>query len=151
MLRGVVARHPSPAALARFLALVVLLVLAGPLAGCTLAGAYLGDMVPAYGAPQGRVVREGEAVRVHRRPEGESGVEPSIDGVYRGRDERAVRIEIDGRERGVPSDEVESVDVRRGTAWKEGMIVGAVIDATWVALACFLAADSSSMLFRDGL
>jgi len=115
-------------------------VFAGVLAttGCTLAGAGLGASIPQYESRdwQHEEIPLGTTVRVRVRSVGGDSANADVVGRYGGVREGFLLI-TDGndREHAVPISDVLSLDVKTGSEWKKGLLLGATADTVIVIVA----------------
>ncbi len=98
--------------------------------GCTLVGLGKGISTPHYVDVQTpREVAVGETVRVHviraRERTDWSPDDPTVEGVYGGIEESVILV----GSRSLPMREVTMIEVRRGSHWLTGLLVGAALDA----------------------
>ena len=117
----------------RVVALACLVILAGAPAGCTLAGTAVGASIPRY---ETRTFERdelpiGTMVRVRVRSVGADSMRlAEIVGRYGGiRDGLRLVTADDGAEHEIPARDVFEIEVRNGTEWKKGLLLGAAADA----------------------
>lgn len=115
--------------------------------GCTIAGTAIGAATPRYERtdwPRDRV-ELGARVRVHVRTIGSEAVRTTeVDGRYGGVHEGILSVtDDDGREHEIAARDVLDVEVRNGTEWKKGLLLGAAGDALIVVAAVVVANDGN--------
>lgn len=116
--------------------------------GCTLAGAAVGATRPHYQSQEWtrESVELGAEVRVRMRTVGGDTPTREVRGRYGGIHDGLMSVtDTAGHEHELPVRDVAEVEVRRGTLWKEGLLLGAAIDTLVVigALAIANGADLS--------
>lgn len=122
----------------------MLVVVAMPaLSGCTLVGLGIGASTPSYEQvpPPYASIEPGRDVRLTTTPvrSEEPWPPPHVYGRFRSADEGAVVLE----DRTIPRRDVERVDVRTGTYWKTGLLVGACFDVTLAISIAVIASNAS--------
>lgn len=108
------------------------------LTGCTLVGTGLGASIPHYESRdwQREEIPLGTTVRVRVRSVGGDSTNADVVGRYGGvRDGLLTITDSDEREHAVPVSDIVSVDVKSGTEWKKGLLLGAAADAVIVTVA----------------
>jgi hypothetical protein len=119
--------------------------------GCTVAGAALGASTPHYEPtawPRSNV-ELGAHVRVRMRNVGaDSPLPRALEG--RGiREELMSLTDDDGREHELPVRDVVALDVRNGSQWQKGLLLGAAAD-TMIVVAVVAVARGANISFVTG-
>jgi hypothetical protein len=111
--------------------------------GCTIAGSAIGAGTPRYETTDWRqtAVPLGTQVRVRVRNIGtDAVVVGEISGRYGGIREGLLSVtDEDGREHELAVRDVVDLEVRSGTQWKKGLLLGAAADAIIVTVAVAIA------------
>lgn len=121
---------------ARIAGALAALAIAPLASGCTVIGAAAGAGIDHYEAtawPQARV-EPGTPVRVRTRAVGSDSLRAAdVDGRYGGvHDGMLVLTDTDRGEQQIPLADVVEVEVRRGSEWKKGLLLGAIVDTCLV-------------------
>ena len=132
---------------------VVVLCASLAASGCTIAGAAIGAATPSYERsdwPRSSV-EIGTRVRVRIRNVGADSVRiAELDGRYGGvRDGVLAVTDEDGREHEVMVRDVIDVEIRSGTEWKKGLLLGAAAD-TIVLVAAVAIANGANVSIATG-
>lgn len=132
---------------ARIAGAFVALAIASLGSGCTAVGAAAGAGIPRYESTafQHARIEPGTEVRVRTRGVGSDSVRAAdVDGRYGGvHDGMLLVTDTDRGQQDIPLSDVADVQVRSGSEWKKGLLLGAIVD-TCIALAIVGATQSSN-------